>query len=193
MDPLMHCTQAMNPTVVDDPTITRSRFFSPVTYTTCMVVLGCLGMLAAFSRWTTEDPFKFGVYFVIAAIGSSLKLALPGAKGTMPVGFVFVLAGIMELSLPEVLAIAIAAVIIQDLRHSKLRPQIMHLLFYVACTCVAITTTDAVYHSAQLRAAGLSPVLVLAIATCTLCMSNTFPNSCFTALTSGESLQKVCQ
>ncbi len=181
----------MKQAVVDDPAIARSKFFSPVTYTTCMVALGCLAILAAFSRWTTEDPFKFGVYFLIAAIGSSLKVALPGAKGTMPVGFVFVLVGIMELSLAEVMAIAITAVIIQDLRHSKLRPQLMHLLFYVACMCVAITTTDAVYHSAQLRAAGLSPALVLAIATCTLFMANTFPNSCVTALTCSQSLRKV--
>ena len=168
-----------------------SKFFRPATYTTCMVALGGLAMLAAFSRWTTEDPLKFGVYFLIAAIGSSLKIALPGAKGTMPVGFVFVLVGIMELSLAEVMAIAITAVIIQNLRHSKLRPQIMHLLFYVACMCVAVMTTDAVYHSAQLRAAGLSPALVLAIATCTLFMANSFPNSCVTALTSSQSLRKV--
>src|SRR6266851_3128717 len=117
----------MKPTVVDDPTIARSKFFSPVTYTTCVLVLGCLAIVAVFSRWTTEDPFKFGVYFLIAAVGSWLKLTLPGAKGTMPVGFVFVLVGIMELSLPEVMAIAITAVVIQDLRHSKIRPQIMHL------------------------------------------------------------------
>src|SRR5258706_11016497 len=127
----------MAQTVADKPTIARSKFFSPATYTTCMVALGGLAMLAAFSRWITEDPLKFGVYFLIAAIGSSMKLALPGAKGTMPVGFVFVLVGIMELSLPEVMAIAITAVVIQEIRHSK-RPQIMHILFYVACTCVAI-------------------------------------------------------
>src|SRR6266567_1879921 len=100
----------MKQQVVDDPTIARSKFFSPVTYTTCMVVLGFLAMLAAFSRWTSEDPFKFGVHF----------------------------------------------------------------LFYIACMCVAVTSTDAAYHSAQLRAAGLSPALVLAIATCTLFMANTF-------------------
>src|SRR6266404_6134869 len=101
----------MKQTVAENPTSARSKFFSPATYTTCMVVLGCLAMLAAFSKWTTEDPFKFGVYFLIAAIGSSLKLKLPGARGTMPVGFVFVLVGIMELSLAEVMGIAITAVI----------------------------------------------------------------------------------
>src|SRR5258708_28924288 len=156
----------MKQAVVDDPAIARSKFFSPVTYTTCMVVLGCLAMFAAFSRWTSEDPFKFGVYFLIAAIGSSLKLALPGAKGTMPVGFVFVLVGIMELSLPEVMAIAITAVVIQEIRHSK-RPQIMHILFYVACTCVAIITTDPVSHSAPLHASRLGPFSVFAVAPCT--------------------------
>ncbi len=169
----------------------RSKLFNPATYTICMVVLGCLAVIAAFSRWTTEDPLKFAVYFLIAVIGSSLKLALPGAKGTMPAGFVFVLIGIVELSLPEVMAIAIAAVVIQNLRQSKSRPPVMHLLFYVACTCVAVMTTDAVYNSVPLRAAGLGPVSVLAIATCTLFMANTFPNSCVQALTEGKSLRKV--
>ncbi|HEY6392453.1 MAG TPA: HD domain-containing phosphohydrolase, partial [Bryobacteraceae bacterium] len=160
-------------------------------YTSCMVALGGLAVIGALPRWTSDDPLKFGVYFLIAAIGSSLKLALPGAKGTMPAGFVFVLVGILELSLPEVMVITIAAVIIQELRHSKLRPQIMHLLFYVACMSVAVMTTDAVYRSAPLRAAGLGPFSMLAIATCTLFMANTFPNSCITALTSGRSLGKV--
>lgn len=187
----MHYHCGMNAIALDNQPIARSKFFGPATYTTCMVALGCLAVVAAVSRWTTEDPFKFGVYFLIAAIGSSMKLALPGAKGTMPVGFVFVLVGIMELSLPEVMAIAIAAVVIQEIRHSKLRPQIMHLLFYVACTCVAIMTTDAVYHSPSLRAAGLGPFSVLAVATCTLFMANTFPSSCVTALTQGKSLRRV--
>jgi len=171
--------------------IVRSKVISPAFYTTCIVALGCLAVIAAFSRWTTEDPLKFAVYFLIAAIGSSLKLALPGAKGTMPAGFVFVLVGIMELSLSEVIAIAIAAVIIQSLRHSKTRPEVMHILFYVACTCVAVMTTDAVYHSAPLRAAGRGPMSMLAIATCTLFMANTFPNSCVNALTGGKSLRTV--
>jgi diguanylate cyclase (GGDEF)-like protein/putative nucleotidyltransferase with HDIG domain len=181
----------MNAMALDNPPIARSKLFGPATYTVCMLALGCLAVIAAFLRWSTEDPLKFAVYFLIAAVGSSMKLALPGAKGTMPVGFVFVLVGIMELSLPEVMAIAIAAVVIQEIRHSKLRPQVMHILFYVACTCVAIMTTDAVYHSAPLHAAGLGPFSVLAVATCTLFMANTFPNSCVTALAQGKSLGRV--
>ncbi len=169
----------------------RTKLISPTFYATCIVALGCLAAIAAFSRWTSADPLKFGVYFLIAAIGSSLKLALPGAKGTMPAGFVFVLVGLMELSLSEVIAIAIAAVIIQNLRHSKTRPEIMQILFYVACTCVAVMTTDAVYHSAPLHAAGLGPILVLAIATCALFMANTFPNSCVNALTGVKSLRAI--
>jgi diguanylate cyclase (GGDEF)-like protein/putative nucleotidyltransferase with HDIG domain len=183
--------QPMNAVALDSRPIARSKLVGPATYTTCMVALGCLAVIAALSRWTSEDPLKFGVYLLIAGIGASLKLALPGAKGTMPVGFVFVLVGIMELSLPEVMVIAIAAVIIKEFRHPETRPQIMHVLFYVACMCVAVMTTDAVYRSAALRAAGVGPFSVLAVATCTLFMANTFPNSCVTALTSGRSLGKV--
>jgi diguanylate cyclase (GGDEF)-like protein/putative nucleotidyltransferase with HDIG domain len=187
----MHYLPEMNALALDNRPIAHSKFFGPATYTMCMVALGCLAVIAAFSRWSTEDPLKFGVYFLIAAIGSSMKLALPGAKGTMPVGFVFVLVGVMELSLPEVMAISIAAVVIQDLRHSKVRPQIMHLLFYIACMCVAVMTTDAVFHSASLQAAGVGPFSVLAVATCTLFMVNTFPSSCIVALTTGKSLRQV--
>ena len=169
----------------------RTKLVSPASYATCMIALGCLAVIAAFSRWTIEGPFKFGVYFRIAAIGSSMKLALPGAKGTMQAGFVIVLVGIMELSLAEVVAIAIAAVVIQHFWHPKTRPQVIHVLFYVACTCVAVMTTEAVYHSVPLRAAGLGPISVLTIATCTLFMSNTFPSSCMRALKGGKSLRKV--
>jgi diguanylate cyclase (GGDEF)-like protein/putative nucleotidyltransferase with HDIG domain len=169
----------------------RSKLRSPAIYVASMVGLGCLAVVAAFPQWITEDPLKFAVYFAIAVIGSSLKLTLPRAKETMQAGFIFVLVGIMELSLPEVMAIAIAAACIQSVRQSKIRPDVMHLLFYVSCTCVAVMTTDVVYHSVPLHSAGLGPVSVLLVATCTLFMANTFPSSCIRALNSGRTLRKV--
>jgi len=45
------------------------------------------------------------VFLLIAATGSSMKVTLPGVRGTMSVVFLFVLIGIVELPLPEVLRV----------------------------------------------------------------------------------------
>ena len=49
----------------------------------------------------------------IALVASGLKVQLPGIDGTMSVNFLFVLLGILELSLPETLAIGCSAALLQ--------------------------------------------------------------------------------
>src|SRR5690348_1220352 len=90
-----------------------NTLFNPKVYITCVLILGGLTLIAAFPEWTTHDPLRFAAFFLIAAAGSSMKVTLPGVKGTMSVGFLFILVGLMELSLAEVLAIASVSVITQ--------------------------------------------------------------------------------
>src|SRR5260370_36861039 len=109
----------------------------------------------------------------------------------MSIGFLFVLIGIMELSLPAVMAIAVVPILTQCIWQVKKRPQVTQVLFNVACMCLAVTTTDAVYHSPELRALGLGPVPLLAIAACTQFMANTFPIATVISLQDGKSFRQV--
>jgi len=109
----------------------------------------------------------------------------------MSVGFLIVLIGVMELSLPEVLAIASVSVIAQCVWHAKQRPKLNRLLFNMACMCIAVTSAHAAYHSAFLRSKGMGPVLLLFTAACTQFIANSFPVACVIALSESKSLRKV--
>src|SRR5579864_4312108 len=97
---------------------TADKLINPKTYIASILGLGLLTIIAAVPQWGNAAPARFCVFFLIAAVGSSMKVHLPGVKGTMSVGFLFVLIAVMELSLPEVLAIASISIITQCLWHA---------------------------------------------------------------------------
>jgi diguanylate cyclase (GGDEF)-like protein/putative nucleotidyltransferase with HDIG domain len=120
-----------------------------------------------------------------------MKVTLPGVQGTMSVVFLFVLTAIAELSVPEVLLIGIVSVVVQCLWHTKTQPKLIQVLFNVSAMCVAITTTEVVYHSSTLRDLGMGPVLMMAAAACTQFIANAFPVACIIALSESKSLTKI--
>jgi len=167
------------------------RLITPRTYIASILGLGLLTIIAAVPQWNSAAPARFIVFFLIAGIGSSMKVALPGVKGTMSVGFLFVLIGIMELSLPEALAIAAVSIVTQCVWHAKDRPRLVQVLFNVACMCIAATFAFLVYHSEKLAALGVGQIPLLAMATCTQFLANTVPVASVIALNDGKPFRKI--
>src|SRR5262245_39038549 len=80
-----------------------------------VAVLTGTGVLTyALWHWQSADFTRFICYLAIALLASGLKVQLPGIDGTMSVNFLFILLGVMELSLPETLAIGCTASLIQS-------------------------------------------------------------------------------
>jgi putative nucleotidyltransferase with HDIG domain len=78
-----------------------------------MALSGAFVCALAFAHWQTSDPVKFVCYLIAALLASSFKVGMPGIEGTLSVNFLFTLLGILELSLPETLAIGIASTLAQ--------------------------------------------------------------------------------
>jgi diguanylate cyclase (GGDEF)-like protein/putative nucleotidyltransferase with HDIG domain len=167
------------------------RLINPKTYIASILFLGLLTIIAAVPDWGSQTPARFVLFFLIAAVSSAMKVTLPGVKGTMSVGFLFVLIGIMELGLAEVLAIASISILTQCVWHAKKRPSAIQLLFNIACMCIAATASYVVYHSKQLEALGFGPVPLLALATCTQFLANTIPVASVLALHEGKPFRKL--
>ena len=64
----------------------------------------CFGPVA---NWQCSDPVRLLSFALAAAFGSVLKLRLPGVDGMVSVGALFVLIGIVNLSLPEALLVGV--------------------------------------------------------------------------------------
>src|SRR5215470_3241349 len=92
---------------------------------------GATVLATALLRWHSDDLLKFACYLLIAVVAATLKVRLPGIEGTMSVHFLFVLLGVLELSLPETLVIGCAAALVQSLWRPRQRPEPVKVIFNV--------------------------------------------------------------
>ena len=83
-------------------------------------------------HWQSADLTRFICYLAVALLASVLKVQLPGIDGTMSVNFLFILMGVMELSLAETLVIGCAATLLQSIWHLGKRLDPVKVIFNVA-------------------------------------------------------------
>ena len=153
--------------------------------------LGSAVLAHSLVHWHSEDLLKFACYFGIAMLASTMKVRLPGIESTMSVHFLFVLLGVLELSLAETLAIGCAAALLQSFWKTRHRPESIKVVFNVlSMTANAIWLTYIAYHSAAAVIRHSAPLLLL-IAACTYFLMNTVPLSVVIALSERNSLRRI--
>src|SRR5579859_1874956 len=99
-------------------------------------------------HWESHDLLKFICYLLIAVLASTMKVKLPGMDSTMSVHFLFILLGVLELSLPETLVIGCTATLVQSVWQARNRLDPVKVLFNVAGMMAnASFLTYMTYHS----------------------------------------------
>jgi diguanylate cyclase (GGDEF)-like protein/putative nucleotidyltransferase with HDIG domain len=157
-------------------------------------IAACCGLVSlgfALSHWQSPDPARFICYLVVAILASGLKVQLPGIDGTMSVNFLFILLGVMELSLPETLVIGCTATLVQSVWQARKRLDPVKILFNVAGMMAnASAFTYVTYHWLLGRYGSNKPILLM-VAALVFFFANTLPISVVIALTEGKSSRKV--
>jgi PAS domain S-box-containing protein len=153
-----------------------------------VLAVGAAALGRGFYLWNPQDLARFICFLALAVAGSCLKVRLPGVNtGTMSVLFVFLLAGIVELDLPETLVIGVACVTVQSFWHAQKRPRAIQVLFSIANIAFAIAATDLVYRAVP----SLQAPIRRALAASVFFVTNTFPVATAIALTEEKSLRQV--
>jgi diguanylate cyclase (GGDEF)-like protein/putative nucleotidyltransferase with HDIG domain len=160
------------------------RFFVAV-----VVLCGAAVMTYAVLHGKSDNPIKFVCYLVIALAASRLRVNLPGITGTMSVNFLFLLLGVLELSLSETMALGCAAVVVQCLERE--RPNPIQVVFNVCSTALAIAMTFATYRLCWSHAGVNNPSSSLFLAASVYFVSNTLPVAAVISLTERRSLRKI--
>jgi diguanylate cyclase (GGDEF)-like protein/putative nucleotidyltransferase with HDIG domain len=142
-------------------------------------------------HWQSADLTRFICYLAVALLASVLKVQLPGIDGTMSVNFLFILMGVMELSLAETLVIGCAATLLQSIWHLGKRLDPVKVIFNVAGMMAnASALTYLSYHWLAARVGGNKPILLM-VAALVFFFANTLPISVVIALTEGKSARRV--
>jgi diguanylate cyclase (GGDEF)-like protein/putative nucleotidyltransferase with HDIG domain len=160
------------------------RFFIAV-----VVICGTTVLTYSVLHGRSENPLKFFCYLVIALAASRLKVNLPGITGTMSVNFLFVLLGVLELSLSEAMALGAAAVVVQCFDRD--RPSPIQIAFNVCSTALAIAVTFATYRYSLSHRAVNNPSTLLFLAACVYFVANTLPVAAVISLTECRSMRKI--
>ncbi|MBI4876231.1 MAG: diguanylate cyclase [Acidobacteria bacterium] len=116
----------------------------------------------------SADPVRYLCYLVVAILASGLKVAMPTLSGTLSVNFLFVLVGILELSLPETVMLACAATVVEALWRPGKPVRVLHVLYGSAAVATAVAGAHSVYHSAFLRHRGVEEPIMIALAAAAL-------------------------
>ncbi len=155
------------------------------------VAVGSIVFAAACMHWHSNDLLKFACYFVIAVLASTMKVKLPGMDSTMSVHFLFVLLGILELSLAETLAIGCAAALVQSVWKNRHRSEAVKVAFNVlGLTSNAICLTYFAYHLSEGLLQHSVPLLLL-LTSITYFLCNTVPLAIVIALCENRPLRAM--
>ncbi len=160
------------------------RFFIAV-----VVMCGLAVMTYSVMHGKSENPLKFFCYLVIALAASRLKVNIPGITGTMSVNFLFLLLGVLELSLSEAMALGCAAVVVQCFDRD--RPAPIQVAFNVCSTALAIAVTFFAYRYSIVHHIVGNPSTLLFLAACVYFVANTVPVAAVISLTERRSLRKI--
>ena len=93
--------------------------------------------------WSSTEPLRAAFYLLLALLASGWRFPLPQIVGAMSINFVFILLGIIELSLSEALVMACAATAVQVMVHREQGRVPAPAVFHVANSAIAVTLS---YH-----------------------------------------------
>ena len=166
----------------------REMSGTPRCFVAVVVLCGTIVLTYSVVHGRSENPLKFFCYLVLALAASRLKVNLPGITGTMSVNFLFLLLGVLELSLSDAMVLGCAAVWVQCLGD---RPIPLQVAFNVCSTALAIAGTFATYHYSLSRYPMGNPTTLLFLATCVYFVANTLPVAAVISLIERRSLRKI--
>src|SRR5579872_2373439 len=164
------------------------RNLMPKLYLWAHIAIGSAALLGGLAKWECHDPLRFAAFLITAALASALKVRMPGVTGTMSVSALFVLVGIVNLSLSETLVVGAVSLLVQTVWRVKVRPRFVQVAFNVANTGTAILLSTLVLHYTHSELGELAGLAFLAV---TYFAANTVPVACIIGLTEAKSIFAV--
>jgi putative nucleotidyltransferase with HDIG domain len=152
------------------------------------ICLGVATLLWAVANWQCSDPARLVSFILAAALGSVLKLQLPGVRGVVSVSALFVLIGIVNLSLSEALLVGAVSMIVQCTWRTAARPKLVQSAFNVSALFIAIVIAARVFSYSNRFV--VEPVSLGLLAIVYFC-ANTFPIAAIIGLTEGKRIFSV--
>jgi len=143
------------------------------TYIYSVMVIGLAVLLEGLHDWSYPDWRRFLIYICLTMLGAALKVRLPGMEGTFSLGFLFVLASMLDLKYSETIILGVVAAVVQCLWKSSPRPTSTQVLFNIANYMVTISVCSVVLQLPPMAAFKDNVTAELAVLTSVFFLVNT--------------------
>lgn len=161
-------------------------------YVILIVLIGSAVGGASLLRWESTDLIRFSCFLLVGLGAACLRVGLNTANGaSMPINILFVLIGVMELSLSETIVIACTTTAIQCLQVMKGPSRNFLTGFNVASISTATWIAHFIYHYEGLPTAVAGTPIRLILAAGLFYVFNTFPVAAVVSLTERKSLRWI--
>ncbi|MBM3761781.1 MAG: diguanylate cyclase [Acidobacteria bacterium] len=142
-------------------------------------------------RWESTDLIRFSCFLLVALCAAGLRVGVTNGGGAMPINILFVLIGIMELSLPETIVIAGATTWIQCRQVLSGPSRTFLIVFNVSSIWTATCIAHFMYFHPRLQLDLASTPVRLIAAAAVFYVFNTFPVAAVISLTEHKSLRRI--
>jgi diguanylate cyclase (GGDEF)-like protein/putative nucleotidyltransferase with HDIG domain len=161
-------------------------------YVMLISVIGTVVMLSNLLRWESGNLIRFVCYLLVAMLAAGLRVGVSnGNGGAMPVNILFVLIGIIQLTLPETLLIAAITTGIQCIQVLKGPSRNFLTFFNVANIATATWVSNYMYYYPDLKLDVADVPVRLVVAATVFYIFNTFPVAAVISLTEHKSLRRI--
>ena len=161
-------------------------------YIALIIFTGAAVLLFAARSWSSASLAQFLVLLGFAALSSTFKLRIPGIESTMSPNFVFLLLAMLCCSFSEVVAIALAAALVQSVWRAK-RVRLVQVAFSAAALVLSASVAFQAAHFLLGLSASSSPLVFAVLAGSLYLPLNTGLVSCVIGLVEGRSVVQVAR
>lgn len=161
-------------------------------YVASIIALGSAIFLRSLYFWKCDHPWLYLGFVLVALVTSVLKVSLPGIKGTISIGYIFVLLSITRFTLSETIVLAVAACVAQCVWRPRKRVKIVEVSFSAASVACSAYLSYSLYHAfGSIRPTQTVTILTLFAATAVYFLLTTFSIAAAIGLTATSSIANV--
>jgi len=171
---------------IQGPLTLGARIFLVLTVAVAVAVL-----TNAAVYWHSPDLIKFGAFLAISLVSAGARVRVPGVTVPLPLSYLFVLLGLVELTPSETILLALGVALVQCYWNQPNRPPTDFATLQVALMVVSAGAAERVYHSAWFEFSDVDTSYRLAIATLAMFLIYTAPIAKWTALREREPFAAV--
>lgn len=110
-------------------------------------MLGALALVDSAVNYRPESTARFLCMLAMAVVGSTWKIVLPGLQGSLSVGYVLVMIGVIDMSLGETVAMGLLGAVAGTLWHARIRPRPIQVVFNCAAIIASVAAAWHVYRN----------------------------------------------